>query len=219
MVNLVAKELLLQKKQLLFGIAYILLFIFSFQSMGPAAASAGVVGFTYLLVMTSCAYDDKNKTDVMLNSLPIRRSSIVAAKYISVFVFLLMGMMVYVLLISIIKVVRVPVTVYPLTSEGFVGGVFAVSFLAGIYLPIFFKVGYLKSRIFNFMLFFLFFFGAQFIVTVLQENGDLAMVKGIADFFQNQGDIVIALTILTAALVLLSVSYAIALIFYKQREF
>lgn len=219
MFNLVAKDILIQKKQLLFGFVYILFLIFAFQSMGSAASSGGVVAFTYMLVMTSCAYEDKNKTDIMLNSLPVRRSHIVAAKYISVYVFLTMGMIFYYLSTTAIGILGLPVKAYPLTLESFVGGVVAVSLLSGIYLPIFFKVGYLRSKIFNFILFFLFFFGVQYFVAALQESKNHAWINGISDFFQSQGDIIIALTIFAIAMILLITSYAVSLKFYKQREF
>jgi len=219
MYNLVVKDILVQKKQFVFYFAYILLIIFAFQGLGEAMFSAGVVAFTYMLVMTSCAYEDKNKADVMLNSLPLKKSTIVLAKYISVLVYFILGTVAYTILMSIVGNMGFSIRIYPLTLESFCGGLVGVSLLSGVYLPIFFKVGYIKSKIFNFILFFGFFTGFSVLVNILNDYQDSALSKSIADFLQNTGDGVIAAIILVIAFIFLSVSYFISLKFYKNREF
>ena len=43
---------------------YPFVFIFAFQDSEVAAISASIIGVTYILVLSACAYDDKYKADV-----------------------------------------------------------------------------------------------------------------------------------------------------------
>ncbi len=219
MLNLIAKDILIQKKQALFSLVYVLLIIFSFQSMGEGMFSASVVAFTYMMVMTSCAYEEKNKADIMMNSLPIKRSAIVLAKYLSVVVFFIMGTLAYIIITSILTISVFPIKVYPLSLEGAIGGFMAVSLLSGFFLPVFFKVGYIKSKIFNFILFFVFFLGISSIAGLLKNNEKIGLLKNIADFFQSKGDLFIAAFVLGAVVIFVFISYSLATWFYKKREF
>jgi len=219
MYNLVIKDILVIKKQFVFAFAYILLIIFAFQNMGEAKFAAGIVAFTYMLVMTSCAYEDKNKADVMLNCLPLKKSTVVLAKYISVFLYFVLGTAAYLIFQYIIGSMGFSIEIYPLTLQSFVGGLVAVSLLSGIYLPVFFKVGYMKTKILNFILFFGFFFGISFLIDILKDYQGSALLKNITEFLQNKSDAVIAAVILALVFIFLSISYYISLKFYKNREF
>jgi ABC-2 type transport system permease protein len=84
MLNLVFKDFIIQKKSVLFALLYIVFFMFAFQSIGQAMYPASVTAFSYILGMGAFALDDKNKTDVMFNCLPVKRSLLVTSKYVSV---------------------------------------------------------------------------------------------------------------------------------------
>lgn len=219
MFNLIVKDILIQKKQLLFSFIYIFIIIVSFQSVGASMFPAGIVAFTYILVLGACAYDDKNKADVMLNSLPIKRSTIVLARYISAFVFLAIGPIAYVILTEIIKVSGIPVKVYPLTLEGLAGAFFAVSLINGLYFPIFFKIGYMKARLINFIFFFGFFFGFPFLANMFYSNKDSTWMQKLVKFLEIQGDVPFAILVIFAMFILMSLSYVLSVKFYKNREF
>jgi ABC-2 type transport system permease protein len=150
MYNLVVKDILIQKKRIILCFAYVLFMVITFQNTGEAMFPVGVTACTYLMIMTACAYEDLNKSDIMMNSLPVKRSRIVAAKYLSVFIFFIMGSLVYIAFYCIIKVTGIPFHVYPVNLNNFISGILTVSLMAGIYLPIFFKVGYVKSKVINF---------------------------------------------------------------------
>ncbi len=218
MFNLIAKDILVQKKQLPLSFAYILLIVFAFQSVGKAMFAVSIVAFTYMMIMTSCAYEDKNKADILLNSLPLKRSSIVLAKYLSVLVFFLMGTVAYAILTLVISISGIPIKPNPLSLESFVGGFAGVSLLSGLFLPVFFKLGYIKSKIYNFILFFVFFFGVSALSEVLQKQ-EIAWMKDITHFIQTKSDALIAVLLLGVILVFLMISYNVAAWFYKQREF
>lgn len=209
MLNLVLKDLLLLKKNLLFGIAYILILIISFQNLaGAAMLTAGVVALTYILVITACAYDDKNKADLLLNSLPINRNEVVGARYLSVFVFAGLAIIFYGVIGGLSGLLGLPLKVSHINGEGIVGALLAVSFMNSIYLPTYFKFGYIKSRMVNFVLFFVAFFGLGIFSKILPKNN----VLGFSGAYQ-------LLVFILMAVVLIVASYYLSLRSYGNRDF
>jgi hypothetical protein len=75
MLSLILKDVIIQKKSFVWALVYLIFFIFVFQSLGGTMYIAAVVAFVYLLVSGAFAYDDKYKSDIMLNSLPIKRGN------------------------------------------------------------------------------------------------------------------------------------------------
>ncbi len=55
MLNLIIKDILIQKKQFIFAVLYLGFLIVAFQSFGASMFSAGIVAFIYMLNMTACA--------------------------------------------------------------------------------------------------------------------------------------------------------------------
>ncbi|HHV71831.1 MAG TPA: ABC-2 transporter permease [Clostridia bacterium] len=214
MFNLILKDIFLLKKTILASAAYIVFFLFVFRQSGITVFPAVMVAISYMLILSGCAYENKNNSDLMLNSLPIPRSRIVAAKYLSIFVFLGWGMIIYLIVVKLFSMIKLPIEISPLSLEDLIGAIFAVSFLNSIYLPIFFKFGYIKSRIINVFIFLLIFFGFSNGVKFFIDNqNNLSLFSKQATNFQ------LALGIIIAALVFFLISYFISLKFYKNREF
>ena len=219
MFNLILKDILIQKRNFLFGVVYILIMILSFQQSGSPMFSASVIAFSYIMVQSACAYDDKNKSDILLNSLPLNRSTIVTAKYISIFIFTAITIVYYILLTAIVKILELPLNVYPVSLEGIIGILFALVLISGIYFPIFFKVGYIKSKIANFVLFFMVFTGGGILVPELIEDKNQAFIQGILQFLRKQSKLQVIVEIFLVMILLLVISYALSLKFYRKREF
>ena len=217
--NLILKDILIQKRTFLLGIVYILIMILSFQQSGSPMFSASVIAFSYIMVQSACAYDDKNKSDILLNSLPLNRSTIVTAKYISIFIFTAITIVYYILLTAIVKILELPLNVYPVSLEGIIGILFALVLISGIYFPIFFKVGYIKSKIANFVLFFMVFTGGGILVPELIEDKNQAFIQGILQFLRKQSKLQVIVEIFLVMILLLVISYALSLKFYRKREF
>ena len=89
MVNLIFKDILIQKKIILFYIATIILYLLINVSLVK-------IGFLYSLVFItmSFSYDEKDNANILLNSLPYTRKQIVSSRYI--------GSLIYTSLIIII---------------------------------------------------------------------------------------------------------------------
>ncbi len=151
MINLIIKDLKLQKKICIIGIAFYIFMIFSLGSASkniPVEFSTLVFNSLYTLmavymvclsVLYSDAYDEKNKSHIILNSLPINRGTIVISKYISLFIYL----MIY--LVSILIFSNVLKFVSPNLNSLNIVGILLSFMLAGlifsIYYPLYFKIG------------------------------------------------------------------------------
>jgi len=122
MFNLILKDILIQKRNFLLGIFYILIMIFAFQQSGSTMLS--VIAFSYIMVQSACAYDDKNKSDVLLNSLPLSRGTIVIARYISTFVFAAISIVYYIILSGIVNTLKLPFKIYAVSLESIIGVLF-----------------------------------------------------------------------------------------------
>jgi ABC-2 type transport system permease protein len=85
MLNLVRKDLALQKKTLM--ILLPLLFVYMFIDISPIWVGAL---FSITLITTTFAMDDKSSIHLFLNALPYTRKEIVASKYIGAVVFTLL---------------------------------------------------------------------------------------------------------------------------------
>ncbi len=218
MLNLILKDILIQKKMFLFGLLYIVFFIFVFQDLGSGAFVAGSTAITYIFVITACTYEDKNKSDILLNSLPIKRKKIVGAKYISLFVYVGIGATVYLGAVLIVKVLGISVKINPITLEGLIGALVSVILMNSIYFPIFFKFGATVAKVVYFLLFFVFFFGGSKIFVFLAKSHNNAWIESMK-FLENQSDMQIAVYIIGVAITLLLSSYLLSLKFYKNREF
>ena len=219
MLQLIVKDMLIQKKTLLLGLFYVILMVVAMQSSATAMLPTGVMALTYILMMTACAHEDKSKADILLNSLPVGRPFIVMAKYLSVFVYAALGVIYYMLVTGIINAVGIPLRTYPVTAEGLVGALFAVSFIISIYFPAFIKMGYIRSKFINFIMFFVIFFGIGALASVFNAETDSALVSGIKEILFGLSEFQAVAGILAIILLMLAGSYLLSVRFYKSREF
>ncbi|HOV80278.1 MAG TPA: ABC-2 transporter permease [Bacillota bacterium] len=217
MHNLILKDFMLQKKLMLFGFVYILFMVFALQKIGDSMFAMCVFALSYMMILTSCAYDDKNKTDVMLNSLPLSRTEIVLARYLSAAVFFAVTVVVYMAVVFLLNVAGTPFKDFSPTAESFTGAVLTVSLLTGIYFPLYFKMGYIKSRYVNFVLFFGFFFGISALGDMLREGN--TVLSSLNNFLGNFTDARITACSLIFSVLYLAASFALSLKFYRGREF
>ncbi|KGR76306.1 ABC-2 transporter permease [Ureibacillus sinduriensis] len=82
MLNLIRKEIVLQKKTLMIMLP--LLFVFLFE--GISSIWIGVI-FCIPLIMQSFSIEERSSIQLLLNSLPYTRKEIVSSKYLGAFVF------------------------------------------------------------------------------------------------------------------------------------
>ncbi len=219
MLNLVWKDLILQRKTLLFGFVYILIFSFAFSTGGSAMFTAGAFAVTYLLIQTPAAHDDKCHADRMFNSLPVSRAAIVAAKYLSAPLYLLIGSAQYLAVYWLVKLVGIPFTMHPVTLEAFAGLLVVAAVYASVYYPILFRFGYMKTRYLNVGLFALLFATGSALVLAVKNTDGGRLADSISGFLASQPDWLIACGLLGVLLALLLGSWLLSARIYRRREF
>ncbi|WP_144569612.1 ABC-2 transporter permease [Bacillus pseudomycoides] len=86
MLNLIKRDLILQKKQLLVYLGFIIFFIVMNKHPILIFTIASI-----LIPYNTHAYDAKAETNILLNSLPYTRKEIVASRYIGAIVYMLLA--------------------------------------------------------------------------------------------------------------------------------
>lgn len=86
MFNLIRRDVILQKRQLLFFIPFILFFII----MGKDPAFTFLVSSIFIPFNTY-AYDEKAETNILLNSLPYTRTEIIASRYLGAIIYMILA--------------------------------------------------------------------------------------------------------------------------------
>lgn len=86
MLNLIKRDVILQKRQLVIFIPFILVFII----MGAHPALIFLVASIFIPFNTY-AYDEKVETNILLNSLPYTRTEIIASRYLGAIVYMILS--------------------------------------------------------------------------------------------------------------------------------
>lgn len=176
MFNLVLKDILIQKKNLILSCLVGLVFALINAKVNSNSSTIIFIMIpifiSYSLLMGACGYDDKNKCDIMLNSLPISRVNLVISKYLSTFVFILIGLFVSFLITTILRFSSFYHLNRLMKIEDIMGAVISIILLSSFYFPIYFKFGYHKSRYINMILFFSAFFIPPILVGTILKGGN-----------------------------------------------
>lgn len=221
MYNLVLKDMLHLKRYLLMSPLIVVFAMAALHNMSGVVLTASTVAIAYTSMIQACMRDDKNGSDLMLNSLPLRRRDIVLAKYFSIFVYVGVGFVSYVVVWAIMRELGMEVSKTSLM--GLVGTLASVVVLSSVYFPLYFKLGYAKSNMFGTLMFFLYFFGQSLVIRLARdlvartELGDrlstlVAWVNGMSAWLA-------PLLLLLLVFVVMFVSYRFSLRFYGSREF
>ena len=219
MLNLIIKDILVQKKSILFALGYCFFLVFAFQSLEQAAPIVANIAVVYILLLNSFAYEDKNKSEIMLNSLPISRSDIVLAKYLSIFIYMGLAILSYMSSCLFVKALGIPIKVVLLNLEGITAAFLFVSLMSSIYLPIIFKFGYIKAKLFNLAMFLLFFFVPTVLVNIYSNPKYYNSIAGFVEWLTRWNRWQIATLLIGISLFILSLSYWVSAYIYKNREF
>ena len=153
MLNLLIKDLVLQKKTLWFLLFYIPIFLLVLHSTTMDADIATVLYATctcyigYLLVAAACSYDEQNRSEVFLNSLPIRRKDIVLSKYLSIFVYALIGFAAGIVVVLLNNFMGLGEMVRYPAGKDLIGALCGIVLIGASYYPLYFKFGSIKTRL------------------------------------------------------------------------
>lgn len=218
MIHLVVKDILIQRKTLLAAFLYVLLFMYAFQAMGEGQLIATISAVAFMFIMTGGAWEEKVNSDVLTNSLPIPKWQIVGAKYLAALIYVAIVAGIYGLFHVIFSSLGLSIIATSFRLSGIILGLVAVLIGSSFYLPIYFALGYARSRYAYFILF----FGAMALISLLtnvlpQGEGWLtSIIEGLLQI--GNGLAVLAITG-TTVLILVAFSISLSLALYKRREF
>ena len=209
MFHLIKKDFLIQKRSLFFSLLIMIFFSFTLAPMGTAGLTVSTLAICYMLVYGAGTQEDKNNCDRMLISLPIRKETIVLSKYVSVYVFAALAILVNGLIRLAAEALQIPNFSYPFTTEGILGAVAAVTLLFSLSFPMIFKIGYTKSRTVNLLILFVAIFAGTYLMSKLFLDGNVPQL--VSEFE--------TVLVFAGLALLLILSYRISLGFYRSREF
>ncbi|MGI5882997.1 MAG: ABC-2 transporter permease [Dethiobacteria bacterium] len=221
MIHLLKKELLIQKKSFLFLFVYgIFMFIvFSDPSFGGVVYIMGMIVVIYFFLITANMEEEKNKSEIILNSLPLPRNRLVLAKYFSVLVYIFIGATFLGLLGLLFQLPVIPITPKLISLADLLAAFLAISIYVSIYLPLYFRFGSAALRLFSILFFLFFFFIPRYLAELYLVYKETEKVRFLQSFFVEGPLLIPVIVIIAFALLLLAVSYLLSRKIYLQREF
>lgn len=215
MLKLILKDILIQKKNFFFVvILYPLFAILVLQNIPESIYSVAMLSAAYILTAGSFSYDEKMKADLFLNSLPVRKNDLVAAKYVSMILFAILGGVVTVAYSTIIKALTLSVNTGTASASKLLFTLVVIILMNCIQMPFFFRYGYTKTRIINTLIYVgLISFISAFSQIISEES--ISILK----FINNAPDILLYIILILFTTLSLTVSEEISLKIYKVKDF
>ncbi len=210
---LVQKDIRLQRRTALFLMFFVLM-ILSSLSMNTGGSNAfaspyitASVGAAIFWTLSVCSYEGFYKIEKLFASLPIRRAEMVYARYASSMLAIINAIALSAIFGALLKVLAIRADAQTMSLVDATAAFFASSFLVFGYLPVYFKLGYLRSRLFNIVVFAL--LGAViFLISLLLD------ALGISFAISNVAAIIIGILLY---ILLGFISIRVAVRFFKGR--
>lgn len=219
MFNLIKKDFILSRKINIFVVVYALFIAAMGLVMPDPLVSTflyvlGMLTLIFITVIYTNGYDDKYKSEIVLNSLPIDKENIVRAKYMTLILFIIMSCSAVLIFTNIILKLGV-------VSIGKGASIWNVIFATNIslifysiYYPIYFKVGEgLKS--FNTILWVLMVIGPSVLDKLMKGLNTTGYLEKIIAIDINR----INIYVLIISLFMFYMSMKISEKIYRTREF
>jgi hypothetical protein len=150
MLGLIAKDLICIKKYSIKLLAVVAIYFVIFASSGDLIfLSSMIIIISTMLVITTFSYDELSKWDCFALSLPVTKKQIVLCKYFLALIFDLLGM----LIVLIIHLIENQLEFEELISIYTLGAVALI--IPAILLPLIYKFGVQKSRLWLILIFLL----------------------------------------------------------------
>ena len=209
--TLVQKDIKLQKRTMFFMLFFIFMLLVSLSSSQVASDSPYItvsVGGAIFWMMSVCSYEGFYKMDRLFASLPISRAEMVYARYASGFLTIINVIALSAIFGWFITVLNIRKGALLITWMDALVAFTGASLLLFGYLPVYFKLGYLRSRMVNIAVFAI--LGALIVLLSL-----LVDKLGLATATTPLVTIILGV-LLWAVLAFLSIKLAVK--FFRQRE-
>ncbi len=219
MFNLIKKDFILSRKINIFVVVYALFIAAMGLVMPDPLVSTflyvlGMLTLIFITVIYTNGYDDKYKSEIVLNSLPIERENIVRAKYMTLILFIIMSCSAVLIFTNIILKLGVVNTgkAASIWNAIFVTNISLIFY--SIYYPIYFKVGE-GLRSFNTILWILMVIGPSVLSKLMKGLNTTGYLEKIIAIDINR----INIYVLIPSLFMFYMSMKISEKIYRTREF
>lgn len=223
MLNLIIKDVIIQKKEKTFWIAILANFLSALITAGNSGLAVIIPFFSiYLMLVYSNAFDYKYNAEVMVNSMPVNRKDIILAKYISVYFYLIVAMLLTYAGDCLFKVLGISHSQSLLSISFLCVNIFLASVYYAIFFPFYYKLGYIRSRWVNFIAMLVVSFLGTVIGRMGEANTQMLAVKTAAYADPSIEKIAIAgqlFVLVAVSCLFILVSLTISLKIYKNKEF
>lgn len=155
MLNLIKKDLIVNKSYMMKVLAGIIFSIFIFYNMDKQNMFVYCTYVAvYIIITTSFTYGEISKEDYILNSLPIKKNQVVWAKYISVILYFAFTLIVIYIIAFIAYILNFRNIIGFPTIKTVIYSLIVILVSTGLQLPIYFKFGYNRGRIIAMIIYF-----------------------------------------------------------------
>lgn len=209
MYGLIKKELLIIKQNLKTFILTIAMFI-GLTIINESDMTFIMPFMAVMISISTFSYDNYNRFDAYVVTLPNGRKNVVRAKYISTLFFVLICFLIAIIALFIMYKSGINID-FETSVAGLIGCLVAVSLIISFMFPILYKFGVEKGRI----ALFIFSFGITGIAALISQNVHIKISTKIISIFKNYYMVLIPLVSCT----LLILSYLLSNHFYKNKEF
>lgn len=219
MFNLIKKDFILSRKINIFAVIYGLFIAAMGLTMPDPLMSTllyvfGMIILIFITVIYTNGYDDKYKSEIILNSLPMDRKNIVRAKYMALILFIVISCGTVLIFTNIILKLGIASTG---KGASIWNAIFVINIsliFYSIYYPIYFKVGE-GLRSFNTILWILMVIGPSVLSKLMEGLNNIGYLGKIIDMDINR----INIYVLILSLIMFYMSMKISEKIYRTREF
>lgn len=146
-IHLIRRDFMVQRRQKTFVMPIILSVVAAvILASSPSFAVGTIIMATYFLTIYVNAYDFKYNTELGYRSLPIRRSSLVISRYMAVWVFTGAALAISIAASMVLNFGGWPGVSFQWTLPLVGLTVASIAFYYALFFPIYFQLGYMKSR-------------------------------------------------------------------------
>ncbi|MBU5485646.1 ABC-2 transporter permease [Clostridium sp. MSJ-11] len=219
MLNLIIKDILLQRKISFVTIPYSLIMIivgiFAGTSNILPLYTLGIIITVYLSVQYIVGYEEKNKSSLVIVSLPINRDDIVISKYLSSLLIMIINISIFLIPFFLLNVFF---TAQPVEFIDYAIMLICISIILltySVYFPLYFKFGYAVVRIFPFFVYIGGLMLPGFLQKLIEKNNPI--MKNILNIMASNPAKFLTIFLLFSLTTLL-ISLLLSLSVYKNRD-
>ncbi|MFB7817289.1 ABC-2 transporter permease [Paenibacillus chitinolyticus] len=207
MVALLSKDFRVMRKELWWMAAYVVFFAITFSNSRMGGVVVQLVP-SIMLLFISANHDVKNRNFILLGSLPVRRSDIVRARYVSVLLFGVLGAGIGFIVSTVTSMIQGTggASSFSWGASGLLGAMLLV--YAAIYLPLHYWLGDKYLQVISVIM----------MILLFASTSMLGFIVGATDKWGLPSPAAVAVIALTGVSVFF-VSYLISLGIMKKKDF